>query len=205
VQGKTVLRSSGSYAFPGFMQSPLSFSIIAVIKPTNITAEGCICQSSSAVTTGTAQFSLLSSELNLISGNEFIVATSTGSGLAVGRTHVVGMTFSEGGGTHTTIFYIDGRKLNTTTAASPTFVADGNGLVFVKQSGSDPYTGGIAWITDFNEVLGDDLMLALTRNPWQALTPRRSFYLEETAVAGGTVGRLVNGFLVGGNLIGGIA
>jgi hypothetical protein len=183
-QGKTILRTSGSYAFAGLMQSAARFSVIAVIRPTGITAEQVICQSSSAVTTGTAQFSLLSSQLNLISGNEFIVATSSGSGLTAGRTHVVGVTYADVGGTGTTIFYIDGKKLNTTSGAAPSFVADGNGIVFVKQSGSDPFTGGLAFLADFNDTLSDAEMISLTANPWQVFAPQRPLYLADEVAAG---------------------
>lgn len=166
-EGNTILRTSGNYAFRGLMQNPLRFSIMAVIRPTSITAEGCIAQSSAAVTTGAAQFSILSSEINLISGNEFIVATSSGSGIAVGKTSTVILTFNEGGGTHSTTFYCDGRKLDTDTGAAPTFVADGSGIVFVKQSGSDPFTGGVALLVDFIDILSDDQAIALSSNPWQ--------------------------------------
>lgn len=189
VQGKTVLRTSGNYVFRGLLQTSATFSIIAVIKPTSVTAEGVVAQSSSAVTTDTIQFTIFDSQINLVCGNAFIAGASTNSGIANGKTSVVGVTSRTTGGTTEMIFYCDGKQLNTVSRAAPAYVTDGSGIVFVKQSGSDPFTGGVAFLTDFNRTLSPEHMIALTANPWQVFAPRAATYLavEEAAGVTGTI------------------
>jgi hypothetical protein len=195
-QGRTVLRTSGNYAFRGLMQNATTFSLIAVVKPTNIVNEGVISISASASVTEAIQFTIRDSQIELICANSFVVATSANSGLVANRTHVIGLTYN-----HTAaqvIFYCDGKQLNTAAVSAPTFVVDGSGLLFVKQSGSEPYTGGLALHLDFATTLKPEHMIALTANPWQVFAPQKPLYLS---VAGGPVTHAATGALVGGGAV----
>jgi hypothetical protein len=195
-QGRTVLRTSGNYAFRGLMQNATTFSLIAVVKPTNIVNEGVISISASASVTEAIQFTIRDSQIELICANSFVVATSANSGLVANRTHVIGLTYNQTASQ--VIFYCDGKQLNTAAVSAPTFVVDGSGLLFVKQSGSEPYTGGLALHLDFATTLKPEHMIALTANPWQVFSPQKPLYL---AVAGGAVSHAATGALIGGGSV----
>jgi hypothetical protein len=184
-QGKMVSRTSGAYVFRGLSQSTTRFSLIALVRVTNIANENVISLSCTGTTDFAIQFCIFQSQIELICGNTAIVAASTNSGLANNRTFVVGLTH-DGSGAGSTIFYIDGKQLNT-VSGTQSFVADGSGTMFVKHDGStNPLVGSLGLHLDFNTVLKPEQMIALTGNPWQVFAPTRWLYLEETAASGVT-------------------
>jgi hypothetical protein len=172
--GRMVSRTSGNYAFAGLMQNTANFSLIAVVRATNIANENVISVSKSASTDDAIQFCIISSQISLIHANTAIIATSTSSGLANNRTHIIGLTHDSSGGGSTT-FYCDGRQLNT-VAGTALWTVDGSGTMFVKPNAANPLVGGLGLHLDFTRTLPAERMRALTSNPWQVFLPQRPFY-----------------------------
>jgi hypothetical protein len=196
-QGRMVSRTSGAYVFRGLSQSTVRFSLIALVRVTNIANENVISISATSTTDFVVQFTIFQSQINLICGNTAIVAASTNSGLANNRTYVVGLTH-DGSGAGSTIFYIDGKQLNT-VSGTQTFMADGTGTMFVKHDGStNPLVGSLGLHLDFATVLKPEHMIALTGNPWQVFAPQRPLYAD---VQSGAVSHSATGALIGGGAV----
>jgi hypothetical protein len=196
-QGRMVSRTSGAYVFRGLSQSTTRFSLIALVRVTNVANENVISLSCTGTTDFAIQFCIFQSQIELICGNTAIVAASTNSGLANNRTFVVGLTH-DGSGAGSTIFYIDGKQLNT-VSGTQSFVADGSGTMFVKHDGStNPLVGSLGLHLDFNTVLKPEQMIALTGNPWQVFAPQRPLYVD---VQSGAVSHAATGALIGGGAV----
>jgi len=185
--GRTVSRTSGNYAFRGLLSNFANgFSILAVVKPTNITDENVIAISNDSAVLEAIQFTIFNSQIDLIWANRAILASSIGSGLAVGKTSVIGLTCTYNTEALEVGFYADGRFLNTVDVSTrdAVFVSGTSGQLFVKQSGSNPYTGGLGFLADFSRALSREQMCSLTANPWQVFISKPDFYYVEDVASG---------------------
>jgi hypothetical protein len=191
-QGNTVLRTSGNYSFRGLNQNVTTFSRIIVARQVG-TGESVFSVSTNSSTNNSAQVNAQNGQIQLIAADQALVATSTNAALANGKTSIIGVTYNHAA---TQVkFYCDGRILNTVTA-SATFAVDGVGTLFVKPNGGNPFAGGMALHLDFNRILTDAQMVALTTNPWQVFAPRQPLYAVHTA--SGPVTHTGSGDLIGG-------
>jgi len=181
-QGNTVLRTSGNYSFRGLNQNVTTFSRIIVVRQVG-TGESVFSCSTDSSTNNSAQVGASGGQIQLVAADQALIATSTGAALANGKTSIIGITYNNAAAE--VKFYCDGRILNT-VSGSRTFAVDGVGTLFVKPNGGNPFAGGMALHLDFNRILTDAQMVALTTNPWQVFAPTRNVIAFEAAAAGVT-------------------
>jgi len=194
-QGNTVLRSSGNYSFRGLNQNVTTFSRIIVVRQA-ATGEAVFSVSTDSSTNNSAQVGASGGQIQLVAADQALIATSTGAALANGKTSIIGITYNNAAAE--VKFYCDGRILNT-VSGSRTFAVDGVGTLFVKPNGGNPLTGGMALHLDFNTILTDAQMVALTTNPWQVFAPTRG--LNAVHTASGPVTHTGSGDLIGGGAV----
>ena len=163
--------------------STQKFSRIAIIYVNLLAVASTISDSRNTSNTGGAQWVIgTGGEISLNKANVIGIGASSGIGIAVGGSYVVGVTYD---GT-TAKFFRDGRSYGS-GASSQTFDIDASGALFTRGDlASEQFNGEIFLHADFDGALPDTEMRSLTLNPWQLFAgqPEYSFVLAAASGQG---------------------
>lgn len=161
VAGRALATTTGYVVHPAVGQG-LYFSRLAVITPdaAALANGGCLVTSQDGYHVGGSEWRLTTGgEHELLSSYIALIGTSSGAGIAAGKTSVLGMTYD---GT-TVRFFADGRSCGS-TAGSYSFTVS-NGLIFRLSNGVNQFSGSMSLYVEL-PFLSDRIMRDLTANPW---------------------------------------
>lgn len=170
--GRTVSNVStgtGYVIAPGACQGQ-KMSRLAVVYVNSLATSNVISESRSTNNSGGAQWRITSGgELYLVKDFVAGVGQSSGAGIVVDRSYVVGMTYDG----NEVCFFVNGKYVGGASSAQ-TFSIDASASLFRSPytSGStDNFNGEIGLHADCIYALPKPLMMKLTDNPWQIFQP----------------------------------
>lgn len=175
------------FTMVGACQSSV-FSRIAVVRINSLSQNGTISNSRPSNLSNGAQWQLRTTgDIGLNKANVVQIAVTTGLGLVVGGTYVLGLTYD---GTVANL-YSNGKKVGTGSSAQ-TFTHD----TFASFGVRNTPNGEQAFLdfslhVDFNVALPEAEMKLLTSNPWQLFEPEIIVLQSAAAIVDCTAGNVV--------------